>query len=145
MADLTNTRRYRCGAFIIRDGKILLIKRIKPDRTYWVFPGGGKRPGETEEECTRREVYEEVGLKADKVEFGVSLKNDANERSESYFLVKAGDGEPQMTGEEKDRNTPDNQYILEWHDPSFLDNENLYPEHARKWLKKYLEENRDEN
>lgn len=54
-----------CGAVIYKyfDGElhILLIKaRENVDR--WGIPKGHKDPGETDEECATREVFEEVGL-----------------------------------------------------------------------------------
>lgn len=47
-----------------RENKILLGKRTGTDYCcdMWGFPGGKLHPGETMEECAKREVYEEVGL-----------------------------------------------------------------------------------
>jgi ADP-ribose pyrophosphatase YjhB (NUDIX family) len=42
----------------IRGRKVLLVRR-KRDRV-WTFPGGRKRAGETELECLRREIGEEL-------------------------------------------------------------------------------------
>jgi len=59
---MTGTVRYQ--AAIIRDDHLLLIKvndHIR-DETFWAIPGGGREPGETEEECVRREVQEETHL-----------------------------------------------------------------------------------
>jgi 8-oxo-dGTP diphosphatase len=39
-------------------GKVLLVRR-RSDR-LWMFPGGRKRPRETEKECIRREIKEEL-------------------------------------------------------------------------------------
>ncbi|HFK1449005.1 NUDIX hydrolase [Bacillus pacificus] len=54
--------RNRGAAIIVQEGKIALIKRIREDETYYVFPGGGIEEGETPEEATRREIFEELGV-----------------------------------------------------------------------------------
>ncbi|MED0959780.1 NUDIX hydrolase [Bacillus paramycoides] len=55
-------RRNRGAAIIIQGGKIALIKRVREGEKYFVFPGGGIEEGETPEEATKREVYEELGI-----------------------------------------------------------------------------------
>ena len=59
---MIRTTRYQ-GA-IIRDHHILLISHTdhKTGRTYWLLPGGGMEPGESEEECVAREMREETSL-----------------------------------------------------------------------------------
>ncbi|ENQ3078227.1 NUDIX domain-containing protein [Bacillus cereus] len=54
--------RDRGAAIIIEEGKVALIKRIRDKDVYYVFPGGGIEEGETSEEATIREVYEELGI-----------------------------------------------------------------------------------
>ncbi|RZN31975.1 NUDIX hydrolase [Bradyrhizobium sp. Leo121] len=41
-----------------RRGKVLLVRRRRDG--LWMFPGGRKRPRETETECLRREIEEEL-------------------------------------------------------------------------------------
>ncbi len=52
----------RVRAIIKKDGKLLLIKRVKQDMTYWVFPGGGVEDGESCEQALIRECKEELGV-----------------------------------------------------------------------------------
>ena len=49
--------------------KILLIQRgIEPFKGKWAFPGGFMKMDETAEECAKRELEEETGLKNASVE-----------------------------------------------------------------------------
>lgn len=43
---------------VAKRGKVLLVRRRR-DR-LWMFPGGRRRPRETEKECLRREIKEEL-------------------------------------------------------------------------------------
>ena len=51
------------GAVIVRDGKVLLVKRKhEPLAGQWSLPGGAVEVGETLEACLVREMREETGL-----------------------------------------------------------------------------------
>ena len=56
--------RYGAVAIIVRDGRMLVIRRsrhvVAP--LVYCFPGGGIEEGETEESAVVREVLEEVGV-----------------------------------------------------------------------------------
>lgn len=54
--------RDRGSCILIKDKKIVLIKRIREGKVYYVFPGGGIETGETPEQATIREAYEELGV-----------------------------------------------------------------------------------
>ncbi len=47
---------------LIREGRLILIERVRQEQTYYVFPGGRMEPDETPEQTAIREVREEVGL-----------------------------------------------------------------------------------
>lgn len=50
-------------AVIIRDDKLLTIKLHGNDKTYYILPGGGQKPGENLHQTLERECMEEVGAK----------------------------------------------------------------------------------
>ncbi|WP_043932398.1 NUDIX hydrolase [Bacillus sp. EB01] len=54
--------RNRGSAILVKDNQVVLIKRVRGELTYFVFPGGGIEEGETPEEATKREALEELGV-----------------------------------------------------------------------------------
>lgn len=57
-------RHTRYQGLIIQDHKILLIRGYERNTgiSFWVIPGGGPEPGETEKEYVIREMMEETSL-----------------------------------------------------------------------------------
>jgi len=54
------------GALIIRDDKVLLVKRAnEPNKGKWSIPGGVVKLGESLIDALKREVIEETGLEVD--------------------------------------------------------------------------------
>lgn len=60
-------RGARYQAAILQDHHVLLIRIFlrEDGREIWIFPGGGREPDETEEQCIRREVREETHLEVE--------------------------------------------------------------------------------
>ena len=54
------------GAFLVKDGKILIARRKAGEALAgkWEFPGGKLEAGETPEQCLKRELMEEFGVEA---------------------------------------------------------------------------------
>ncbi|MBN2246845.1 MAG: NUDIX domain-containing protein, partial [Candidatus Aminicenantes bacterium] len=51
------------GAVVIKDEKILLVKRKNPpQKGQWAIPGGKVEFGETMQKAAEREILEETGL-----------------------------------------------------------------------------------
>ena len=73
--------RYRTGAFIIKEDKMLFVK--SKIGGYYYMIGGGVHLGETSERCVEREVYEETGMKVQVERLAVVCEN--------FFLGNGGD------------------------------------------------------
>ena len=96
---------------ILKDNALLLIKRVKNDSTYYVFPGGKAEPGETPEKTAIREAYEELGVQ---VELGECFETVYfNGIHQNYFLATIVGGEL-GTGQGEEFTTGEGTYELEW-------------------------------
>jgi len=130
--------RTRVAVIVIKDNKILLLRRIKNGKEYYVFPGGGVEGGENLEEAIIRETQEELGLKI-KVEKPFFKINNLG-RDEFYFLVKEFSGTPKLGGPEKERMNENDQYYPEWKEIRKISElSNLYPEEAKEKLKNFMD------
>ena len=77
----------QCAASIIcidKHGRILLGKRR--DNHKWGYSGGSVEIDEYVEDCAKRELYEEMGLTADKIEFFF-----VNSGPEAHYIYPNGD------------------------------------------------------
>ena len=55
--------RVGVGALVVKDNRVLMIKRGKsPSKGMWSIPGGRVELGETLQEAAEREVLEETGI-----------------------------------------------------------------------------------
>jgi 8-oxo-dGTP pyrophosphatase MutT (NUDIX family) len=94
---MVRTARYQ-GA-IIQNHHILLIKHHHHDdgSEYWVIPGGGREPGETEEECVQREMKEETHLdvRIERLLLDVQINPGSAYRRKTYLCTPvAGEARP---------------------------------------------------
>ncbi len=91
--------RLAARAVLLDDLGRALLFRIHapgdPARVFWITPGGGLEPGETETEALRRELLEETGLAAPEIGPCVWVRDlvfrwgDRHIRQrESYYLVR---------------------------------------------------------
>lgn len=75
--------------------RVLLVQYVRANgQRFWATPGGGLRDGETFEQAARREIKEEVGLKASQLEpswRGVStylFGGRVVHQEEEFFLLR---------------------------------------------------------
>lgn len=82
---MNETIRVGCGAVIMQDGKILLLKRVRaPEAGHWGIPGGKVDWLETLEHAVKREIAEEVGLQLDSLELLVNVDQIDTEKAEHW-------------------------------------------------------------
>ncbi len=63
MREYPDHPRVAVGAIVIKDNRVLLVKRSQPPgEGLWAIPGGGVELGETLQQAAEREIMEETGL-----------------------------------------------------------------------------------
>jgi len=79
------------SAAIIRDGKVLVVRRARPPaKGFYSLPGGVVEIGETLHEAVRREVREETGMAIEPVGlagFRETIVRDPENRVERHFVI----------------------------------------------------------
>jgi 8-oxo-dGTP diphosphatase len=97
------------GIAVVRDGKILIVRRAAADYLggQYELPGGGVDEGETITESAIRETKEETGLIVSKVITafdGFDYTTDRKPRVRQInFLVETGAGDVRLNPDEHDR------------------------------------------
>lgn len=93
--------RVGVGVIILRNGRVLLGERMGSHGAgTWAPPGGHLDVGESIEDCARREVFEETGLKIEAVKkFGFT--NDIFETEGKHYVTlfvvaSCADGEAEV-------------------------------------------------
>ncbi|HEV7322715.1 MAG TPA: NUDIX domain-containing protein [Ensifer sp.] len=93
---------FGCGLAIVRDGKILLYKRVNaPEAGHWNIVGGKVDHMERSEAAARREAEEESGLKILSSEF-LCLSEQVIEADRQHwismiYVSRHFSGEPEIT------------------------------------------------
>lgn len=93
------------GVIVIKNQELLLGKRKgSTGKGEWSLPGGHLEYKETVDDCAKRELFEETGLKALKLRLG-PWSNDIIDEEKHYItifvFVKQFEGEPQLMEPDK--------------------------------------------
>lgn len=79
------------GAVVVRDGKVLLVKRDRePGRGLWSLPGGVVHPGEELKAAVARELCEECGIEVaaeEAAEVVERMVPDAEGRLRYHYVI----------------------------------------------------------
>lgn len=123
--------------YINKDNKYLMLHRTKKKEDInegkWIPVGGKFEKDESPEECIKREVFEETGLKVEKLKFrGIVTYISKTWETEYMFVFESND----FSGELIECNEGD----LEWIDKEDLLSLNLW-EGDKMFLKILLETN----
>lgn len=76
--------RKRARGIVFIDGKMVSMYREFQGRIFYTIPGGGMEEGETEEECVKREVFEEFGIVVKPIK---KVYIYQNEKSDEHFYL----------------------------------------------------------
>lgn len=99
MAERLRLMRNRGSVVIVENDKVGLILRIRDGIVYYVFPGGGIEKGETPEEASKREAFEELGVE---VKVNECLTKIEDNGTQYFFYPKSLRGHSEL---DKVRNT----------------------------------------
>jgi len=109
------------AAIIINNGKILIAQRAENQNLAgkWEFPGGKVESGETLEECLKREINEELGIKIEVDSFFEEsiYHYDTGTIKLKAYKVRWVDGEFRLTVHSQ----------IKWVKPDELDNYDFAP------------------
>jgi len=128
--------RIRAVGIIVKNGKVLLMHRIKHGKEYYVFPGGGVEEGETAEQALLREINEETSLeiKIEKLLYHHIYDNDTEQ---FFYLCSYISGEPKLGNGNESRamaKSTENFYNPIWYEIKKLPELLLYPQEIRDWF-----------
>lgn len=122
-------KRIRVAGVIPYENGFIFIHRIKPDRDYYAFVGGGKEENESNEEGCIREIKEETGINVEIIKQLYFFEKE--DMLEYFYLCKYISGELGTGDGPEFNNDPDyvldGQYIPETIKREDIEKLNLMP------------------
>lgn len=90
-AEYPDMPRVAVGGVVVREGRVLLVRRGKePALGEWAIPGGSVELGETLQQAVERELLEETGLKVEAGEVChvfEAVKRDEDGRIQFHYVI----------------------------------------------------------
>ena len=134
-------KRIVSRAITFIDDNVLLIERHRKENDvmlhYYTIPGGGVEEGETYREAAIRETKEETCCDIEIIKD--LIIEDYGSGICHWFYGKYLSGTPELGGEEKDRNNPDNHFKVVLININEIDNINILGV-GRKLIKECYQE-----
>ena len=84
-----NKPHFHVTAGLLRHhGRLLIAKRAEGSHLagFWEFPGGKKEDGETLEQCLKREIKEELGIKVQVEKLLFTVNHEYENRTVTLYL-----------------------------------------------------------
>jgi 8-oxo-dGTP diphosphatase len=109
--------RQAARAVIIHQNKLLVIKRNKFGKEYYILPGGGVQAGETPEQALMRELAEETGVNISTGRPVFVEEAGAPYGTQYIYLCEYAGGEPRLSPDSEEAKIHalgQNLYIPEW-------------------------------
>ena len=111
------TQRVCARVICRRDGNVLVIKRHKYGEDYYVLPGGGIDPEETDFVAAERELLEETGVTAKALDLLTILPGSEKHSEQRLILCEYISGEPHLPPDSEEAGSTDhgqNTYEPQW-------------------------------
>jgi 8-oxo-dGTP pyrophosphatase MutT (NUDIX family) len=110
-------RRICARVICCKDGNVLVIKRHKYGEDYYVLPGGGIDPQETDFVAAERELLEETGVTAKALDLLTILPGSEKHSEQRVILCEYISGEPHLPPDSEEAGRTDdgqNTYEPQW-------------------------------
>lgn len=140
--NMTYNKTTTRAVLIYNENFVVLIKRVKDGRLYYILPGGGLEENETLEECVLREIKEETNLEAEIIKhIGKVLHNHEETINQEHhiFLCKNTSQEIKLGGPEQDRISENNYYEPVTIEFDKIKDLTIYPEECKEIMLRQIE------